>query len=145
MSEENRLIQNEGDKNVMAPSKKSSPISTDAPHITTLNKLIAAKQVSVTPKDGRLELALAIASTTNLVTVDTTAVPFATLPDDLFDRTFDDKLVGISDDQMPVVKANLSVLLTEIAEDISQIPENAATPIEKVAEFIRLSLLAQSK
>ena len=129
----------------MAPSKKSSPIGTEAPHIATLNRLIAAKQVSVTPKDGRLELALAIASTTNLVTVDTTAVPFASVPDDLFDRTFDDKLVGISDDQMPVVKANLSALLPDIADDISQIPENAATPIEKVAEFVCLSLLAQSQ
>ena len=129
----------------MGTSKKSSTASGDAPHIAVLNKLIASKQVSVTPKDGRLELALSIASTSNLVTVDTTAVPFATTPDDLFDRTFDDKLVGISDDQMPVVKANLSALLPEIADDISQIPENAATPIEKVAEFIRLSLLAQSQ
>ncbi len=129
----------------MATSKKPNPVSGEAPHIAALNKLIAAKQVSVNPKDGRLELALAIASTTNLVTVDTTAVPFATTPGDLFDRTFDDKLVGISDDQMPVVKANLSVLLPEIADDISQLPDNAATPIEKVAEFIRLSLLAHSK
>lgn len=129
----------------MGTSKKSGMASGDAPHIATLNKLIAAKQVSVTPKDGRLELALAISSTSNLVTVDTTAVPFATTPDDLFDRTFDDKLVGISDDQMPVVKANLSALLPEITDDIAQIPENAATPIEKVAEFVRLSLLAQSK
>jgi hypothetical protein len=132
------------DKAFMATAKKNNP-AAEAPHIATLNKLIAAKQVSVTPKDGRLELALSIASTSNLVTVDTTAVPFATTPDDLFDRTFDDKLVGISDDQMPVVKANLTVLLPEIADDISQIPENAATPIEKVAEFIRLSLLANSQ
>jgi len=129
----------------MATSKRRNHAVSEPAHIATLNKLIAAKQVSVTPKDGRLELALAIASTTNLVTVDTTAVPFSTTPDDLFDRTFDDKLVGISDDQMPVVKANLSVLLPEIADDISQIPDNAATPIEKVAEFIRLSLLAHSK
>lgn len=129
----------------MAPAKKNIPVATEAPHIARLNKLIAGKQASLTPKDGRLELALAIASTTNLVTVDTTAVPFTTNPDDLFDRTFDDKMVGISDDQMPVVKANLSVFLPEIANDISEIPDNAATPIEKVAEFIRLSLLAHSK
>ncbi|MGO9085915.1 MAG: hypothetical protein ACLQBK_11865 [Candidatus Sulfotelmatobacter sp.] len=129
----------------MATSKKSNQTSNEPAHIATLNKLIAAKQLSVTPKDGRLELALAIASTTNLVTVDTTSVPFATTPDDLFDRTFDDKLVGVSDDQMPVVKANLTVLLPEIADDISQIPDNAATPIEKVAEFVRLSLLAHSQ
>jgi len=128
----------------MVRSKKGRTVAGEAPHIATLNKLIAAKQTSVTPKDGRLQLALAIASTTNLVTVDTTVVPFATTPDDLFDRTFDDNLVGISDDQMPVVKANLSVLLPEIASDISQIPDNAASPIEKVAEFVRLSLLAQS-
>jgi len=128
----------------MATSKKGSTVSGEASHIATLNKLIAAKQASITPKDGRLQLALAIASTTNLVTVDTTVVPFSTIPDDLFDRTFDDKSVGISDDQMPVVKASLSVLLPEIAGDISQIPDNAASPIEKVAEFVRLSLLAHS-
>ena len=128
----------------MATSRNSTKPSAESPHITTLNKLIAAKQASITPKDGRLELALAIAATTNLVTVDATATPFATTPDDLFDRTFDDNSVGISDNQMPVLKANLSVLLPEIASDISQIPDNAALPIEKVPELVRLSLLAHS-
>jgi hypothetical protein len=114
-------------------------------HMTTINSLIATKQASVGPKDGRLEVALAIAATTALVTVDASTTPFSTNPDDLFDRTFDDSKVGISDDQMAVFKANLTVLLPEITDDIAQIPENAALPIEKVAEFVRLSLLAASK
>src|ERR1700721_1097354 len=99
-------------------------------HIATINNLIATKQAAVGPKDGRLEVALAIAATTALVTVDASTTPFTTNPDDLFDRTFDDPKVGISDDQMAVFKANLTVLLPEITDDIAQIPENAALPIE---------------
>ncbi len=114
-------------------------------HIATINSLIATKQAAVGPKDGRLEVALAIAATTALVTVDASTTPFTTSPDDLFDRTFNDTKVGISDDQMAIFKANLTVLLPEITDDISQIPENSALPIEKVAEFVRLSLLAASK
>ena len=94
------------------------------------------------PKDGRIEVALAIASVTDLVRVDATAHPFTTTPDDLFDRTFNDSKVGIDDSQMSVFKANLTQLLPEITNDIAQIPENAGLSIEKVAEFVRLSLLA---
>jgi hypothetical protein len=111
------------------------------PHIAAINSLIAAKQAAIGPKDGRLEMALAIAATTALVTVDASTTPFTTDPDDLFDRNFDDPKVGISDDQMAIFKANLTVLLPEITDDISQIPENSDMPIEKTAEFVRLSLL----
>jgi hypothetical protein len=114
-------------------------------HIATINTLIATKQAAVGPKDGRLEVALAISATTALVTVDASTTPFSTNPDDLFDRTFNDAKVGISDDQMAIFKANLTVLLPEITDDIAQIPENSALPIEKVAELVRLSLLAASK
>lgn len=114
-------------------------------HIATMNSLIATKQAAIGPKDGRLEVALAISATTALVTVDASTTPFSTNPDDLFDRIFNDAKVGISDDQMAIFKANLTVLLPEITDDIAQIPENSALPIEKVAEFVRLSLLAASK
>src|SRR6266567_8562370 len=123
---------------------KENPSPTDVPqHLVQINRLIAAKQASLEPDDGRLQVALAIAATTNLVTVDTTTTPFETDPNDLFDRTFNDQKVGLSDDQMAVFKANLTVLLPSIASDIDQIPENAALPIEKVARFVKLALLGQ--
>jgi len=115
------------------------------PEDTKLDALIASRQAAVAPKDGRLEVALAIASISSLVTVDASAHPFTTDPDDLFDRTFNDKGVGISDDQMSAFKANLTRLLPEITTDISQLPENANMSIEKIAEFVRLSLLAAAK
>ena len=119
-------------------ANKSVRESNSTAHLTTLNNLIAVKQASVGPEDGRLQVALAIAATTNLVTVNATETPFTTTPDDLFDLMFNDSTVGISDEQMPVFKANLTVLLPTIAIDISQIPENAGLPIEKVAELVRL-------
>jgi hypothetical protein len=114
-------------------------------HLAQLDGMITAKQASMGPKDGQLQIALAIAATTTLVTVNTTSIPFSVDPDDLFDLTFSDAKVGISDDQMPVFKANLTVLLSEITSDIAQIPENASLPIGKVADFVRLSLLSVLK
>jgi hypothetical protein len=55
-----------------------------------------------------------IAATTALVTVDASTTPFTTNPDDLFDRTFNDPKVAISDDRMPIFNANLTVLLKEL-------------------------------
>ena len=109
-----------------------------------LNELMAAK-VGQLPTDGRLEVALAVASCTNLVTVDATTHPFTTVPDDLFDRTFSDPEVGMDDDQMRVFKACLKRLLPTISNDIDQIPENANQQIGQVAEYVRLSLLAVSQ
>jgi len=107
-----------------------------------INRLIAEKNTAMQSQDGRLEVALAIASISSLVTVDASKDPFTTDPDDLFDRTFNDNGVGISDDQMASFRANLKRLLPEISDDIDQIPENAALSIEKVAEFVKVSLLA---
>lgn len=93
-------------------------------------------------KDGRLELALAIARTSDLVTVSTN--PPAVDPDDLFDRTFNDNRVGIDDGQMSIFKAELARLLPEIQDEIARIPENANQLIRDVAEFVRLALLKDS-
>ncbi|MEK6286506.1 MAG: hypothetical protein AABO57_12255 [Acidobacteriota bacterium] len=95
-------------------------------------------------EDGRLEVALAIARTSDLVTVDTQTDPVTVDPDDLFDRTFNDNGVGIDDDQMAVFKAELVKLLNEIESDINRIPENSNQVIEQVAEFVRLALLNNS-
>jgi hypothetical protein len=114
---------------------------TNGSHHQALNALIS-KQAAMQATDGRIEVAFAIASVTDLVTVDATTHPFSTSPDDLFDRTFNDSKVGIDDTQMRAFKANLTRLLLQITNDIAQIPENAGLSIEKVAEFVRLSLLA---
>lgn len=127
------------------PGKTGSAKTVVPTHIAKINSMIAAKQAAVGPKDGRLEVALAISATTALVTVDASTAPFSSVPNDLFDRNFDDAKVGISDEQMVVFEANLAVLLPEVTSDINQIPQNAALPIEKVADFVRLALLATLK
>lgn len=109
-----------------------------------LDSLIAAKKQLSEPQDGRIEIATAIAAVSSLVTVDASKHPFQTVPPNLFQLTFNNKLVGISDDQMPVFKANLTQLLTQIATDITQIPENSALSIEQVAEYVQLSLISPS-
>jgi len=108
---------------------------------SALDRLTVAKAATLAT-DGRLEVALAIASVTSLVTVDASTHPFMTSPDDLFDLTFDDTKVGLDADQMRIFKAALARLLPQIAADVAQVPENPAESIEKVAEFIRLSLLS---
>jgi hypothetical protein len=103
--------------------------------------LIAQKKAGAHTPDGSLEVAMSIAAVTDKVTVDATANPFSTTPDDLFDRTFKDSAVGMGDNDMNIFKANLSALLFEIKSDINAIPENADEKIGDVAEFVRLSLL----
>lgn len=93
-------------------------------------------------KTGRLEVALAISATSNLVTVDASQNPFKTKPANLFDRSFDNPGVGIADEQMPIFKGNLTAFLPEISADIATIPDNAKQVIREVAKFVKLSLEA---
>lgn len=95
-------------------------------------------------KDGRLEVATAIADTSSLVTVDPTTDPPTVDPDDLFDRTFNDPRVGLDDSQMRLFKASLEELLPAITSDIERIPENSNLLIDDVAEFVRLALRARA-
>ncbi len=120
-------------------AKRGSSRKRNVPSV--LDRLMVSKVAQI-PTDGRLEVALAIASVTSLVTVDASTHPFTTSPDDLFDLTFDDSKVAIDEDQMRIFKTALARLLPTIAADIDQIPENPAESIEKVAEFVRLSLLS---
>ena len=106
----------------------------------TLRGLIAEKQQIVT--DGSLQVIIALASVTGLVTVDLTTSPPRTTPPNLGALTFNDPAVGLSNMQMAIFKGNLAALLPEIAADIVKIPENAALKIGDVAEFVRLALLA---
>ena len=114
-----------------------------APVVTThMEGLIAAHEA--TAKDGRLEVATALAMTSSKVTVDATATPFTTVPADAFDRTFDDNQIGINTgDLVRLFIANLKSLLPRIASSLAQIPENPAMQIELVARFVRLALLQQ--
>lgn len=90
--------------------------------------------------DGRLKVALAIAATTDLVTVNL-GPPATVDPSDLFIRPFDDPGVGIDSEQMRDFKERLKIFLPQIASAIEKIPENSALIIEDVAEFVRLALL----
>jgi hypothetical protein len=93
--------------------------------------------------DGRLKVALAIAATTDLVTVNL-GPPVTADPSDLFIRTFNDPKVGIDDEQMRDFKERLKIFLPTITTDIDQIPENSNLIIEDVAELVRLALLNQA-
>jgi hypothetical protein len=100
--------------------------------------LIKKKQESVT--DGAIQVVMAIASVTTLVTVDTTQDPPAFEPDDLGTLTFGDPRVGLTDEGVAIFKANLKILLPTIADDIDELPDNANLHIGDVAKFIQLSL-----
>ena len=100
--------------------------------------LIKKKQESVT--DGAIQVVMAIASVTTLVTVDTTQDPPAFEPDDLGTLTFGDPRVGLTNEGVAIFKANLKILLPTVADDIDEIPDNANLHIGDVAKFIQLSL-----
>jgi hypothetical protein len=105
-----------------------------------LASLIREKEAVVT--DGALQVIIALASATTLVTVDTTQEPPAVEPENLGTLTFNDPQVGLADDDMPIFKANLKTLLPQIGNDIDQIPDNANLNIGDVAKFVQLSLMA---
>jgi hypothetical protein len=102
--------------------------------------MIAAKEAEI--DDGSLQVALALASITQLVTVDATTEPFSVDPDDLFLLKFNDPKVGLADDDIAIFKANLAELLPSISADISEIDENANVEIGLVVDFVTVSLLA---
>lgn len=93
-------------------------------------------------EDGRLKVVLAIAATSDLVTVNL-GPPVTIDPNDLFIRQFDDPKVGIDSEQMRDFKERLKIFLPQIAAAIDKIPENSALIIEDVAELVRLALLKQ--
>jgi hypothetical protein len=103
-----------------------------------LAALIRKKEATVT--DGAVQVIIAIASVTTLVTIDTTEDPPTFEPDDLGSLTFADPRVGLTDEGVAIFKANLKTLLPQIADDIDQIPDNANLNIGDVAKFVQLSL-----
>jgi hypothetical protein len=100
--------------------------------------LIKKKEAAVT--DGAIQVVMAIASVTTLVTVDTTKNPPVFEPDDLGSLTFGDPRVGLTNEGVSIFKANLKILLPTIADDIDEIPDNANLNIGDVAKFVQLSL-----
>ncbi len=104
----------------------------------TLAALIKKKEATVT--DGSIQVVIAIASVTSLVTVDTTQDPPVFDPEDLGALTFNDPRVGLTDEGVAIFKANLKILLPQIADDIDEIPDNATLNIGDVARFVQLSL-----
>jgi hypothetical protein len=123
-------------------ARKKTGAVTPAVATKTLDRLIDAKEKERAVGDGSLQVILAIASVTTLVTVDATTRPPTVDPSNLGQLTFDDVRVGLSNAQMAIVKANLAMLLPQIASEIAKIPENAGLKIADVAKFVRLSLMA---
>lgn len=121
---------------IVKPDNASA--SADAAR-AVLATLIRKKEAIVT--DGALQVVIAIASVTSLVTVDTTQDPPAIDPADLGTLTFGDPRVGLTDEGVAIFKANLKILLPQIAADIDQIPDNANLNIGDVAKFVQLSLM----
>ncbi len=96
-------------------------------------------------QDGQLEVATAIAMTSDIVTVNAASVPFATRPPDLFTLTFEDEAVCIeTPDLMRTFIANLKALLPSISDSLDQIPENPALVIQLVARSVRIALMQKA-
>ncbi len=65
-------------------------------------------------------------------------------PPNLFDLTFDDTQVGITNDLIPAFKNLLAFLLPQIATQIQNgIPVDANVKIRLVATLVHVALLAQ--
>jgi hypothetical protein len=128
----------------MTKKKKAGRVAREADAASgsdareTLAALITKKEAEVT--DGAIQVVIAIASVTTLVTVDTTQDPPVFDPPDLGTLTFNDPRVGMTDHGVAIFKANLKILLPQIADDIDQIPDNANLNIGDVARFVQLSL-----
>jgi hypothetical protein len=90
-------------------------------------------------RDGQLQVALAVKRVSQLVQVDPTQTPFATVPDGLFLLTFDDPKVGISDQQMAFFKTALKGMLPEIGATIDAIAEDASQIIGGVGRIVMLA------
>ena len=102
--------------------------------------LIKAKEAAV--GDGSLQVLLALASVTTLVTVDATTSPPTVEPENIGALTFGDPAIGLTHDGVAIFKANLKALLPEIATEIDKIPDNANLNIADVARFVQLSLMS---
>lgn len=108
------------------------------------NRLLDEKRRMAERGQGALEVAMAIAASTNNVRVDATSSPFAVTPSDLFDKTFADPAVGLDRTGLTNFKANLSALLPGIASDVQAIPEDPSLRVSDVAKLVALSLAASS-
>jgi hypothetical protein len=125
----------------MPPTTRKQPKNTEKA-MERFSDLIAEREN--TARDGRLEVATALAMTSDKVTVDASQEPFATNPDNLFTLTFNDNRVGITTpDLMRAFLANLKRLLPEIADDLDQTPEHPAMQIQLIVRFVRLALLQE--
>lgn len=123
-------------------SKRGSRKPTPQDALTLLDR--AARRRAA--PDGALELAVALASLTALVTVDIRQEPFRTDPADLFDHTF--AAVGIDEAQMGFLREQLKHLLPGIAADLdtnSRVLDQPSHRIGDYAQFLKVALLLNTK
>jgi serine protease AprX len=110
--------------------------------VAAFDRLVGERAQRARRHQGALQVALALASVTSKVRVDTTAEPFETTPADLFARRFDDPRIGVDDRGMAAFLANLRSQLPAIASDLARLPPSARVSIGDVATFVGLSLTA---
>lgn len=98
-------------------------------------------------KSGRREVAEAVAAVSGLVEITLQGTSFTVVPEDLFDRAFNDPEVGIDDNRMPDFKESLKALLEDqgISNAINRIPENSNLKIREIAEIVRLALALKAE
>ncbi len=97
-------------------------------------------------KTGRLEVAEAIEVAGLAKVTLLGGGNFSVVPNNLFDLTFHDPLVGLDDSRMADFKTALKGFLKGegIDDTIDRIPEKANANIEDVAEIVRLALALQA-
>jgi serine protease AprX len=104
--------------------------------------LIADRARTAQRRHGALEVAMAVAAAAKRVRVEAQKEPFVTSPPDLFERPFEDPLVGLDQPGMAAFKGNLISLLPSIAADVRRIPDSPALRVDDVARYVALSLAA---
>ena len=116
--------------------KREARSANDARQV--MAALIRKKEAAVT--DGAIQVVMAIASVTSLVTVDTTQNPPVFDPDDLGSQTFADPRVGVTNEGVAIFKSKKKIMLPKIYHEKAEIPDNANLNIGDVAKFVQLSL-----
>ena len=113
--------------------------------VQAFDRLVDERAHRAQRHQGALQVALALASVTSKVRVDTTTDPFQTIPADLFARRFDDPRVGLDDRGMSAFVANLQSQLPAIVSDLARLPVSAKVRIGDVANFVALSLTTKRR
>ncbi len=93
-------------------------------------------------RDGRFEIAVALAMTSNWVTVDARSRPFVTNPPNLFELEFN-WLDLRNEEKLERFKYNLSQLLPDVRDEIRRLPVHEWETVGEFADRLRRLLARQ--